>query len=159
MVDVQERGQVLHTCHRLREVALAHPTIEASGEMRRLPLMCQTAQWSKRVPLDVVGSHVKIFKELAPETRFRSINLYEIDGDNFCRLQVLRMLCENGQLVQPGLYGLLVLIHIPVLHMLRLRYVVVVLVVVVHGNIVRHVLLVESVVVSRLLGVAVRVVL
>ncbi|PIL29930.1 hypothetical protein GSI_07841 [Ganoderma sinense ZZ0214-1] len=74
---------VTQTCRRLREVALAHPTIwttfQAFPEKRALAR--QMAAWSKHVPLNAVGSDVGVMGELPPNTRFRSIHLYGIGED------------------------------------------------------------------------------
>ncbi|KAM5542242.1 hypothetical protein V8D89_004115 [Ganoderma adspersum] len=93
LVDSSMLLPVIHTCHRLREVALAHPhlwtTFHASIEGPRLPLILQMAQWSKRVPLNAVGSYISIFKEFPPDAHFGSINMHEIGSDGFRCLQTV----------------------------------------------------------------------
>lgn len=76
---------VIHTCRRLREVALAHPVIWTTfqASFKKLALARQMATWSAYVPLNAVGSDVGVLNGLPPNTRFRSIHLYDIGKD--CR--------------------------------------------------------------------------
>ena len=91
LVDSSMLLPVIHTCRRLREVSLAHPhlwtTFHASIEGPRLPLIQQMAQWSKGTPLHAIGSYIPIFKEFPRDTHFASINLHEINDDDFRLLQ------------------------------------------------------------------------
>ncbi|KAI1784710.1 hypothetical protein LXA43DRAFT_1041286 [Ganoderma leucocontextum] len=80
LVDSSMLIPVTHTCHRLREVALAHPHLWATFQtsFKKPSLIRQMATWGKHAPLNAVGSDIGILNDLPPKIRFRSIHLYDI---------------------------------------------------------------------------------